>query len=81
MKTTFVRLIDYTAIDVVQNHVYFIFQINQISLKTALNITRFDPCNIRKILKIGAHKWNIMWEILSGALKKLKDLFQALAIV
>ena len=41
----------------VQNHVYLIFMTNQISLKTAVNITRFDPYSI------GAHNWNI---ILSG---------------
>ena len=53
----FVKLI------VVQNNVYLIFRTNHILvLKTASNITRLDPCNTRKILKIGAHNWNIMSE-------------------
>ncbi len=57
METTLVRLIDYKAINVVQNQVYLILRTNHTSLKTASNITRFDLYNIRKILKIGAHNW------------------------
>ena len=40
-----------------QNHI----RTNQINLKTASNIIQFDLCNIVKILKIGAHNWNIMY--------------------
>ena len=35
---------------------------NHISPKTASNIKRFDPCDIRKILQIGTHNWIMMSE-------------------
>ena len=61
MKTTFVCLKDYTVkLNDMQNQVYLIFQTSQINLKTASNITPFDPGNTRKIPKIGTHNCKIM---------------------
>ena len=54
MKTTFVCL----KLNVMQNHIYLILQTNQISPKTASNITQFDLCNIGKYYN--AHNWNKM---------------------
>ncbi len=63
MKTTFVRLIDYKAKCRAKSRPFnFPNKSYIIVLKTASNITQLDPCNIRKILKIGAHNWNIMSE-------------------
>ena len=59
METTLVRLIDYKAKCRAKSS---LFNFPNKSYITASNITRFDPCNIRKILKIGAHDWNIMSE-------------------